>query len=229
MTDMSLPAPLSILSDDESAFREAVAAFAEGEVRPRVAAMEAAARLDPDLIPKYFEMGLMGIQVPEEFGGAGIESYLYNVILAEEVSRLPVHLGGIGLHLDVVVPYFLELANDEQKARWFPGLVSGELVSCIGMTEPGMPGVLVGHNEDVAWGFTILGVDQQDLYVEETDPADPNRYLYKGEWRTMTVERELWEVPTHLVGVPHTKLLTPAMIRALHPVDRRLFLAGNVR
>ena len=45
----------------------------------------------------------------------------------------------------------------------------------------------------------------------------------------MTVERELWEVPTYLVGVPHTKLLTPAMIRALHPVDRRLFLAGNVR
>ena len=45
----------------------------------------------------------------------------------------------------------------------------------------------------------------------------------------MTVERELWEVPTHLVGVPHTKLLTPAMVRALHPVDRRLFLAGNVR
>jgi penicillin amidase len=62
------------------------------------------------------------------------------------------------------------------------------------MTEPGMPGVSVGHNEDVAWGFTILGVDQQDIYVEETDPADPNRYLYQGQWLTMAVERELIQI-----------------------------------
>jgi len=60
----------------------------------------------------------------------------------------------------------------------------------LGATEPGMPGITIGHNENVAWGFTILGVDQQDLYVEETDPSNPDRYLYKGEWFDMTLDRE---------------------------------------
>jgi penicillin amidase len=64
----------------------------------------------------------------------------------------------------------------------------------IGATEPGLPGISIGHNDDIAWGFTILGVDQQDIYVEETDPKDPNRYLYKGEWLTMTIDRQLIHV-----------------------------------
>jgi penicillin amidase len=59
----------------------------------------------------------------------------------------------------------------------------------IGATEPGLPGVSIGHNDYLAWGFTILGMDQQDLYVEETDPQNPNRYLVDGQWREMTVER----------------------------------------
>ena len=63
--------PLSILSEDEAAFRDAVAEFANGEVRPRVQEMERNAQLDPELIPKYFELGLMGILVPEQYGGAG--------------------------------------------------------------------------------------------------------------------------------------------------------------
>jgi penicillin G amidase len=63
--------------------------------------------------------------------------------------------------------------------------------NALGATEPGLPGVSIGHNEKLAWGFTILGIDQQDLYVEETDPANPNRYQYKGEWLDMTIEREL--------------------------------------
>ena len=68
----------------------------------------------------------------------------------------------------------------------------------IGATEPGLPGISIGHNEDVAWGFTILGVDQQDLYVEETDPTDPKRYMYKGEWVPMKTYRELIHVKGNL-------------------------------
>jgi penicillin amidase len=60
-----------------------------------------------------------------------------------------------------------------------------------GATEPGLPGISIGHNDRLAWAFTILGMDQQDLYVEETDPQNPNRYLADGEWRDMTVEREV--------------------------------------
>ncbi len=64
----------------------------------------------------------------------------------------------------------------------------------IGATEPGLPGITIGHNDRIAWGFTILGMDQQDLYVEETDPQNPDRYLYKGQWQDMKVERELIHV-----------------------------------
>ena len=63
--------------------------------------------------------------------------------------------------------------------------------NALGATEPGLPGISIGHNEKLAWGFTILGMDQQDLYVEETDPANANRYRYKGEWLDMKVERQL--------------------------------------
>ena len=80
-------APLTVLSEDEAAFRDAVAAFANGEVRPRVAAMERNAQLDPELIPKYFELGMMGIQVPEQYGGSG--GTLMMVTLAvEEISKV---------------------------------------------------------------------------------------------------------------------------------------------
>ncbi|MBL8271885.1 penicillin acylase family protein [Steroidobacter sp.] len=60
----------------------------------------------------------------------------------------------------------------------------------IGATEPGMPGVTIGHNEHVGWGFTILNGDQQDLYVERTNPQNPNSYQYKGEWLPMKIDVE---------------------------------------
>ena len=62
---------LTLLSEEEMMFRDAVAAFADEEVRPRVAEMEKAGRIDPTLLPKYFDLGLMGIEVPEQYGGAG--------------------------------------------------------------------------------------------------------------------------------------------------------------
>ncbi|HYU78542.1 MAG TPA: penicillin acylase family protein [Vicinamibacterales bacterium] len=61
----------------------------------------------------------------------------------------------------------------------------------IGATEPGLPGVSIGHNDRLAWGFTILGMDQQDVYVEETDPENVNRYRADGQWRDMDVAKEL--------------------------------------
>ncbi len=72
--------------------------------------------------------------------------------------------------------------------------------NALGGTEPGVPGISIGHNERIAWGFTILGMDQQDLYVEETDPQHPNRYLADGQWKEMTVERQL--IPVKGTGTP---------------------------
>src|SRR2546430_6882863 len=78
---------LTLLSEEEAMFRDAVAAFAEEEVRPRVMEMEKAGKIDPSLLPKYFELGLMGIEVPEQYGGAG--GTLFMVMLAvEEISKI---------------------------------------------------------------------------------------------------------------------------------------------
>ena len=88
------------------------------------------------------------------------------------------------------------LANDPHRNIGLPSLrylvhLVGPGWNVIGAGEPTLPGVAAGHNERIAFGFTIVGIDQQDLYVEETHPADPTRYLYKGKWEKMAIEREI--------------------------------------
>src|SRR5918998_2125100 len=86
-TDVSAPRPpLTVLSDDEAMFRDAVAAFAEAEVRPRVQSMERDGRLDPALVRAAFDMGLMGIELPEQYGGSG-GSLLMVTVAVEELSK----------------------------------------------------------------------------------------------------------------------------------------------
>src|SRR5258706_16426593 len=77
------PSALTLLSDEETMFRDAVAAFAQEEVRPRVADMEKAGRIDPALPPKYFQLGLMGIEVPDQYGGAGGTLFLVTLAVAD--------------------------------------------------------------------------------------------------------------------------------------------------
>src|SRR6266705_3285546 len=87
MATTTAAAPLTRLSEEEQMFRDAVRDFAEQEVRPRSAAMEKAAAIDPTLIPKFFELGLMGIETPEALGGAG-GSLFMTVLAAEELSAV---------------------------------------------------------------------------------------------------------------------------------------------
>ena len=94
-------------------YRAVLRDFCAKEIEPHLTTWEEAGISPKSLFQQLGELGATGIQFPEEFGGAGVSSFLYNVILGEELARLPIHLGGIGLHLDIVVPYFLELANDE--------------------------------------------------------------------------------------------------------------------
>jgi alkylation response protein AidB-like acyl-CoA dehydrogenase len=77
------------------------------------------------------------MQVPEEYGGGGQDTFLYNVILTEESQQAGLALGGLRVHTDICMPYFLELTTDEQKARWLPRLVTGEAVTALAMSEPG--------------------------------------------------------------------------------------------
>ena len=127
MTSIAAPAPLTVLSEDELAFRDAVAAFAAGEIAPRVKQMEEAAKLDPELIPKYFELGLMGIQVPEELGGAG-GTVMMVTLAVEEISKVD---AAAAIMVDVqntLVQYpLLAYGNAEQKAKYLPLLCNAQV------------------------------------------------------------------------------------------------------
>src|SRR5262249_26453221 len=76
--------------------------------------------------------------VPEEFGGGGVDDFRYNLVLNEEVQATGVGAAGLGLtlHNDICLPYFLRYCTDEQRARWLPGIATGELITAIAMTEP---------------------------------------------------------------------------------------------
>ena len=117
-TTTDCPAPLTHLTDDEVAFRDAVAEFARGEVLPRVREMERAGKIDPALIPKYFELGLMGIQVPEKYGGAG-GSVMMVAIAVEEISKVD---AAAAIMVDVqntLVQYpLLGYGTEAQKAKY---------------------------------------------------------------------------------------------------------------
>src|SRR5258708_36075681 len=105
-------------------FRDAVAAFAEEEVRPRVAEMENAGKIDPTLLPKYFELGLMGIEVPEQYGGAG--GTLFMVTLAvEEISKVDAAAAIVCDVQNTLVNYpIARYGSGAQNAKYLPQLPS---------------------------------------------------------------------------------------------------------
>src|SRR3954462_9698223 len=115
---------LTLLSEEEIMFRDAIAAFADEEVRPRVGEMEKAGRIDPALLPRYFELGLMGIEVPEEYGGAG--GSLFMVTLAvEEISKIDAASAIVCDVQNTLVNYpIARYGSDAQKAKYLPLLTS---------------------------------------------------------------------------------------------------------
>jgi len=121
------PAALTTLSEEESAFRDAVSAFAEQQVRPRVQEMERAARIDPALVPSLFELGLVGIEVPEQYGGAG-GTLLMVTLAVEEISRVDASSAiMVDVQNTLVNHPITRYGNDEQRQRFLPRLTSGTI------------------------------------------------------------------------------------------------------
>jgi acyl-CoA dehydrogenase len=133
-----------LFSTEHDDFRESVRRFIEKEVTPQLPAWEQAGIVPKELFRKTAELGINGLQIPEEYGGAGLDTFLFNAIVIEEVGRAAANLGGLQVHLNTVLPYFLEYANEEQRRRWLPGMAEGRLMSSIAMTEPGTGSDLAG-------------------------------------------------------------------------------------
>ena len=130
----------ALFEDEHELFRDSVRTFIAKEVVPHHPAWERAGIVDRSLFRKAGELGFLGMAVPEELGGGGVDDFRYNVVIAEEIQRAGVNATGLGwtLHNDICLPYFLALCDDEQRRRWLPGIASGELVTAVAMTEPGM-------------------------------------------------------------------------------------------
>jgi acyl-CoA dehydrogenase len=133
-----------IFTEDHEAFRQLARDFIEKEVVPHYAEWEKAGHMPREVFKQLGALGLLGMAIPEEYGGAGLADYRYNVVLQEEAARALVTLSTVRTQLEVILPYFLTYANSEQRARWFPGLAAGTLLTAIAMTEPGTGSDLAG-------------------------------------------------------------------------------------
>src|SRR3989440_1579619 len=148
--------PLTVLSEDEEMFRASVREFAEGELRPRVAEMDEQGKLDPALIRQCFDLGLMGIETPEEFGGAGA-GFFTAIVAVEELSRVD---PSVGVFVDVqntlVNNALLRWGNEEQKRKYLMQLAS-EKVGAYALSE-------AGSGSD-AFALATRAVERDDHYV----------------------------------------------------------------
>ncbi len=154
MTDF-FPA-LTQLSDDEKAFREAIRDFAQSEIKPLVSKMDEAAQMDSGLVRQFFEMGLMGIESPEEYGGAG-SSFTMACLAVEEIGRVD---GSASVLIDVqntlVTNAFLRWAKDEQKKKYLPRLAR-EWVGAYALSE--------SSSGSDAFALKLRAEDKGDKYV----------------------------------------------------------------
>src|SRR5438132_1473181 len=134
----------TVFGEDHESFRDAVRTFLAKEVVPAFPEWEKAGAVPRELYLKLGELGAIGVMVPEEYGGGGQQSYKFNAVLFEEAARAKVGLGALRVHMDIVLPYFLRYADRDQKARWLPGIATGQLMTAIAMTEPGTGSDLAG-------------------------------------------------------------------------------------
>jgi alkylation response protein AidB-like acyl-CoA dehydrogenase len=121
---------------DQRMFRATVRDFFRKEVLPQYPEWEAAGCPPRLLFKRAGALGMLGLQVPEEYGGVGQVSFRYNAIVTEEMQAAGLALGGLRLHTDIVMPYLLRFANEAQQREWLPKMASGDVISAIGMSEP---------------------------------------------------------------------------------------------
>jgi acyl-CoA dehydrogenase len=127
----------TVYNEDHDAFRAMIRDFIETEVVPVHHDWEKAGHPPRDFYRRLGELGILGIQVPEEFGGGGESSFTFSAIIIEECSRAGVGFGSASVHTNLILPYLMAYATDEQKKRWLPGFASGDIMTAIAMTEPG--------------------------------------------------------------------------------------------
>lgn len=155
-------------------FAETVREFVERHARPNAERWDVEGKVDRWLFTEAAKVGILGFSIPEEYGGGGVDDFRFNAILAEELARHPVSSGlaGIALQNDIVFPYFLNLANEEQKERWLPGIARGELITAVAMTEPGAGSDLSGIRTSAVLDGDHYVVNGSKTFISNGQNAD---------------------------------------------------------
>jgi alkylation response protein AidB-like acyl-CoA dehydrogenase len=133
-----------IFDEEHEQLRETTRQFIEREVAPNAERWERDRLIDRSAYIAAGRYGLIGFNMPEEYGGGGSEDFRFNAVIVEELAKWGSTAPSLSLQNDIVGPYFKSLADDEQKARWLPGIVSGETIVAVAMSEPGAGSDLAG-------------------------------------------------------------------------------------
>ena len=147
----------AIFEPEHEAFRETVATFLDKEAAPFHRQWEKDGIVDREVWAKAGTQGLLGLQLPEEYGGGGTADFRYNAVVGEEMTKRGIYGCAFTLFNDMIAPYFVASATPEQQQRWFPGLCAGTSIAAIAMTEPGAGSDLQG--------IETRAVDEGDHYV----------------------------------------------------------------
>jgi alkylation response protein AidB-like acyl-CoA dehydrogenase len=148
-----------IFDGEHEALRASFRAWLDREVVPHHLEYEKAGIVPHELFTDAGKHGFLGMAIPEQYGGGGVDDFRYNLVIDEEVQAAGVGGAGLGisLHNDICLPYFLRYCTEEQRERWLPGIASGELVTAIAMTEPGI-------GSDLA-SMSTTAIRDGDVYV----------------------------------------------------------------
>jgi alkylation response protein AidB-like acyl-CoA dehydrogenase len=182
----------TLFEDVHEDFRASFRTFLQREVigdEGRYGEWERAGIVPREVFARAGAGGFLGMSVPERYGGAGVEDFRFNLVIGEETQVAGVGSFGLGvtLHNDICLPYFLRYCTEEQRERWLPGICSGEMITAIAMTEPGMGSDLAGLSTrarpegdgylvDGTKTFITNGINA-DLVITavRTDPTEPHR------------------------------------------------------
>lgn len=152
-----MPEKPTIYEAEHEDFRATAKAFFEKEVAPFHDQWEKDGIVPRELWKKAGDTGLLCFDVDEEYGGPGIKDFRFNSVLHEEMAKIGASGPGFFVHTDIIVPYISHLGTPEQKARWLPGCVSGDIITAVAMTEPGAGSDLQG--------VRTTAVDKGDHYL----------------------------------------------------------------
>ncbi|TWP34936.1 acyl-CoA dehydrogenase family protein [Leekyejoonella antrihumi] len=161
-----------LMTPDHETFRTSFDRFLDAKVLPRWDEFERDGIVDRSVWKEAGSAGFLALEVPEEFGGAESTDFCFNAVLGEQINARVMRGFGLTLHNDIVVPYLMRLGTREQQRRWLPGMVTGDIIAAIAMTEPGAGSDLSGISTRARRTTTGYVVNGQKTFITNGQNAD---------------------------------------------------------